>query len=655
MPKLFPSASGCTVSFLLQFPGKDGDSVQMTTLNENFPCDFGRYRLLSRVAIGGMAELFRATITGMEGFEKIVAIKRILPHLTDQEELVRAFIGEAKLAAHLNHPNIVQIYDFGSIEGGYFIAMEYLSGKDLSLILQKGKEKGLPLTLEHALYITSKICEGLDFAHHRKDKEGNPLSVIHRDISPPNILITYEGEVKIVDFGVAKAAGMNTKTRQGVIKGKVCYMSPEQASGSEIDQRSDLFSTGILLYEMATGCRMFTGDPLHTLLRVREADFQPAEQVAPNLPQDLFRILHRSLAKDPALRYQSASDMLFGLEEFLCRSNLRPSARTLSQYVKQLFAEEIVSEDNALCERTGIPPSETRTLVEGEGKEPVKTTLMTACETRRIRESILLRPLLGVVLALAVFFTGFFLLSFTQESMSALYRRVGGAPDSLSPAASFASLTATLSDEPAPASGVHEAAPSKPQPPEIEKALEALRDRRYETAAALFQSLWKQKPEWKTQIRVPFAESLEQWAISIKEEEPKKATEILERAMAIDSTRACTRFELACLYTASGRPKKAAQIYEPVALKEPPIPEALFNLAYFHAMARNYDRAESLYTRLISLAPPYLDEVLFNLALVQEKQGKQASCLKNLQKAVALNPSNETARSYLQSKRGGHS
>jgi serine/threonine protein kinase len=652
---LFPFHSACAVSFLLYPGGDDENLVHMTTMNEHFPCDFGRYRLCSRIAVGGMAELFKATITGMEGFEKIVAIKRILPHLTDQEELLRAFIGEAKLAAILSHPNIVQIYDFGCIEGGYFIAMEHLSGRDLSLIFLKGKEKGLPITLEHALYITSKICEGLDFAHNRKDNQGNPLSIIHRDISPPNVLITYEGEVKIVDFGVAKAAGMNTKTREGVIKGKVCYMSPEQASGCQIDHRSDLFSTGILLYEMVTGQRMFTGDPLHTLLRVREADFQPAENVAPGLPQDIYRILHRSLAKDPRLRYQSAAEMLFDMEDFLCRSSLRPSARTLSQYAKELFAGEIVSEGQALSETSQAPHSETRTLVAGEDKEPLKTVLMTAQETQRITQIPLIRPLLGVLLAFAIFLAGFFALSFTEESMFTLYHRVSATQDSLSPTASFASIPTTQIDEPSSIAVGHGAPASKPKPPELEWALKALKDRRFETAAGLFQNLWRQKPEWAEQIRTTYAESLEQWALSIKRAEPKKATEILEQALAIDPMRVRTRFELASLYTSSGRHEKAVKAYEQIAAKDPPVPEAVFNLAYLHATAKDYARAEALYVRLVDLAPPYLDEVLFNLALVQEKQGKKARCVENLQKAIAFNPSNESAKNYLARMRRGHS
>jgi serine/threonine protein kinase len=190
-------------------------------MTEILPIRFGKYLLLDKIAIGGMAELYRARITGTQGFEKLIVIKKLLPHLTDEAELVKAFIHEAKLAALLQHRNIVNIFDFGSMEGTYFIAMEHLFGKDLRLITERSQGKGPPLSTEHALYITAKTCEGLDYAHHLKDFQGNPLNIIHRDISPQNILVTYDGEVKIVDFGIAKAAGQNTKTREGVIKGKV--------------------------------------------------------------------------------------------------------------------------------------------------------------------------------------------------------------------------------------------------------------------------------------------------------------------------------------------------------------------------------------------------------------------------------------------------
>ena len=312
------------------------------------PISFGKYLLLDRIAVGGMAELYRARITGEQGFEKLIAIKKLLFHLTEEEELVNAFIEEAKLAALLQHQNIGQIYDFGNIEGDYFIAMELLFGKDLRLTLDKSKEKNRPLHLEYALYISSRICAGLDYAHNMKDLEGRPLNIIHRDISPQNIFITYDGEVKILDFGIAKAGSKTTTTAQGVIKGKVAYMSPEQAGGGEIDQRSDIFSTGVILYELVTGKKMFEGDPLQILHQVREVKMVPPKKVADGLPADLEGILKRALVKDPKGRYKTSGDMLSDLEECMRQNDFRPTDRGLSKYMRDLFQEEIAAEEGSL-------------------------------------------------------------------------------------------------------------------------------------------------------------------------------------------------------------------------------------------------------------------------------------------------------------------
>jgi serine/threonine protein kinase len=190
------------------------------------PKKFGKYQLLQKIAVGGMAELYRSKVTRAHGFEKLVAIKKILPHLTDQG------------------------YDFGSIDDEYFIAMEYLFGKDLRKLTHKVKKTAAPLGLENTLYIVSRICAGLDYSHNLKDLQGKPLNIIHRDINPQNIFLTYEGQIKIIDFGIAKAASHNSTTHEGLIKGKLAYMSPEQATGKTIDHRSDIFSTGIILYEL---------------------------------------------------------------------------------------------------------------------------------------------------------------------------------------------------------------------------------------------------------------------------------------------------------------------------------------------------------------------------------------------------------------------
>jgi len=263
------------------------------------PTRFGKYLLLEKLATGGMAQLYRAKIIGVEGFEKFIAIKQILPHLAHEGELITSFIDEAKLAALLNHQNVVQIYDFGSMENSYFITMEFLYGKDLRAVIAKAREKGNPVSLENALYLISKVCAGLDYAHNLKDFQGKSLNIIHRDISPQNVFLTYQGDVKIVDFGIAKAASQSTITQVGMIKGKVAYMSPEQAAGKVIDHRSDIFATGILLYELVAGGRMFKGDDtLQILSKVREAEFTPLGSLKSGLPEKLYDIVAKALAKE---------------------------------------------------------------------------------------------------------------------------------------------------------------------------------------------------------------------------------------------------------------------------------------------------------------------------------------------------------------------
>jgi hypothetical protein len=300
--------------------------------------------LTDRIAVGGMAELYRGKIVGDKGFEKLVALKKILPHLADQTEAIDYFIDEARLAALLQHPNIIQIYDFGRLEDTYFIAMEYLFGKDLKTVIQSGEERGRPLSLEEGLHITAKVCAGLDYAHHMRDLQGQSLQIIHRDISPPNVFITYDGQVKIIDFGIAKAASRITNTRTGVIKGKVAYMSPEQADGRLIDHRSDIFSVGILLYEMATRRHMYDGDAMAILAQAREARFQRADRVVRDLPECVAMVLDQALARDPDSRYATCGDMLADIEDCLFLLGLRPSAQKLAATMRTLFENEIPRE-----------------------------------------------------------------------------------------------------------------------------------------------------------------------------------------------------------------------------------------------------------------------------------------------------------------------
>jgi serine/threonine protein kinase len=299
---------------------------------------FGPYQLLDRVAIGGMAEVFKAKRTGVEGFEKIVALKRILPHLSDNKEFLDMFVDEAKMVAGLAHPSIVQIYDLGRIEKSYYIAMEYVHGHDLRTIMRRAREKGLRMPLDLSLRVVSQVCAALEYAHRKKDERGRPMEIVHRDVSPQNILISFEGEVKLVDFGIAKAATKASNTDRGALRGKLLYMSPEQAWGRAIDRRSDVFSLGIVLYEMVTETKPFigAGTEMTILELVRQCVITPAREINPRVPEALDRVIMKALAREPGERYQDAGQMQRGLERFL-RERPPVTARDLARFLELIF------------------------------------------------------------------------------------------------------------------------------------------------------------------------------------------------------------------------------------------------------------------------------------------------------------------------------
>jgi TonB family protein len=311
------------------------------------PDRFGQYEILERIAAGGMAELYKAKRTGVEGFQKIVAIKKILPHMADDEAFVTMFADEAKLAAQLNHPNIIHIYDLGKIQaGGYFIAMEYVDGRDLRAIETSAREIGAPFPVPLAVYVASKVASALDYAHRRRDAEGNDLNIVHRDVSPQNILISYEGDIKLCDFGIAKAASKASRTQSGALKGKIQYMSPEQAWGKPIDRRSDLFSLGVVLHELLTGQRLFRGDTdINVLEKVRSAEVAPPSKSNPEVPQNLDAVVMKALARDPDERYANASDMLRDLDSVLYSYTPAPGSADVAIYLHRLQAEEAAVAD----------------------------------------------------------------------------------------------------------------------------------------------------------------------------------------------------------------------------------------------------------------------------------------------------------------------
>jgi len=294
-----------------------------------------RYRVIERLAAGGMAEVFLAESAGIEGFKKQVAIKRVLPHLSEKKRFIAMFLDEARLSAHLSHSNVAQVFDIGVGDNAYFIVMEYVDGADLKAVIEWNRKSGRPLPVEAAVYIAAKICEGLTYAHELKGSDGKPLDIVHRDMSPPNVLLTKYGEVKIVDFGLAKATSQLEKSEAGVVKGKFSYLSPEAAQGIEVDQRADIFAVGIILWEMLSGQRLFIGESdYQTVMLVQRAEIPRITGLNRSVTPELERIIDRSLARERDQRYRTARELGRDLWEFLYKFGRSVSAFDVAELVR---------------------------------------------------------------------------------------------------------------------------------------------------------------------------------------------------------------------------------------------------------------------------------------------------------------------------------
>lgn len=356
-----------------------------------------KYVLLDLIGTGGMAEVFRSKLTGDKGFEKLIVIKRLLAHAAGEPEMVEHFTAEARLAALLEHENIATIYDFGEIEGSCYIAMEYLFGKDLHSIMQAEAVLKTSLDPQCALMIASKICEAMAYAHSLKDLQGRPLNIIHRDLTPHNIFITYEGRVKIIDFGIAKTEMHDNRTRIGVIKGKITYMSPEQISGDTIDSRSDIFSIGMLLYEMFSGRRMYSGDTGTVIRKAIKVEYDQLENIRPGLIPELYEILHKALTISPEDRYQRCDEMQRDIDDCLNRMSSRYEPRLLKAFMQDLFEDEIHRE-----KKRGLKAMHAASLLETESNRE-KTVILKPEFEKKSSTTLKTKTLLPVTVFLLIF------------------------------------------------------------------------------------------------------------------------------------------------------------------------------------------------------------------------------------------------------------
>jgi TonB family protein len=334
-------------------------------LPEEEPTDgikFGQYVLLEKIATGGMAEVWKARMRGVEGFQKIVAIKKILPHLSDNQEFIGMFVDEAKLAAQLNHNNIIHIYDLGKIQNSYYIAMEFVDGFDLKTILKRAQDRGQPLAIELALFITSKIAAALDYAHRKRDFENRDIGLVHRDVSPQNVLISHEGDIKLCDFGIAKAASKASHTQAGALKGKLQYMSPEQAWGRTIDRRSDIFALAIVLFEMLTARKLFQGEnEMSVLEQVREAKVIAPSQLNDEVTPEIDAIVLKALQRNPSNRYQTAAEMARDLDAVLYNWKPTPTSADLAIFMHHVQVAQPIAPPVPVTERAPVPAAEPKT------------------------------------------------------------------------------------------------------------------------------------------------------------------------------------------------------------------------------------------------------------------------------------------------------
>jgi serine/threonine protein kinase len=310
---------------------------------------FGEYCLGKRIATGGNSELWRARRVGLSGFERLLAIKTILPHYAQHPEFLTMFINEAKLASRLHHSNIVQILDLGRVDETYFIAMEYVFGRSLAQLMGASRDRNVYPSIENVVTLISRVATALDYAHRLTDNQGQPVGLVHRDVSPHNILLSFEGEVKLVDFGIAKAASLSADTRAGVLKGKIAYMSPEQAAGQPVDRRSDVYSLGIVFHEMLCRQKLFTGDSEMTVLhKVTQPHIQPPSVLCNFVPAALDSIVMKTLAPAVGDRYQTAGDLADALEAYLHAQGTVSSTFDLRHLMRTAFVDQIAAEQHEI-------------------------------------------------------------------------------------------------------------------------------------------------------------------------------------------------------------------------------------------------------------------------------------------------------------------
>ncbi|NCC23705.1 MAG: tetratricopeptide repeat protein [Deltaproteobacteria bacterium] len=631
---------------------------------------FKDYYLTRRIGVGGMAEIFRGRKIGEGGFEKPVVVKRLLTHLASDESFRAMFLDEARLASQLSHPNIVHVYDLGKyIQGGsenYFIAMEYVFGKNLAEIRNQAAARNLFPSIEHIARIVSGAALALHHAHFRMDDCGKPLNIVHRDVSPQNILLSYEGEVKLADFGIAKALTKSQHTQAGVLKGKLAYMSPEQARGESIDYRADIYALGIVLWELLTAKRLFVGDnEAATLRNVLEPTVCPPTEIAPHVPPELDAMCLRCLAVKPEDRYPNAMALAKDLEKFLHDSGLTSGSHALRDYLRGLFAKEI-EEENAQIQEEALA---VRRMVGAENKgveektlaaEPVSDGTGSRSENRstnsvkpkRSRRPIWVMLAIGGLAILGI--GGLLLLSGNDPQVNL--------KDTPQPPSTSVETTEAHEDPSAalpvePASEI----PETQEETDIEKPssedLEASRLARtrsqieglvqagqVEDALAILDQAEDRRPWSVPELGPARSAALKALAAGLQDGDPERAVAILREIAAHERDNAQTYLTLGRMLTRLGRIPEAIESYDLALLQDERLHEAHYNNGVLWLRLGRMDLAERALLRTLALNPPYSADIYVNLAACKAQGGAKDEAVAYLRKALEIDPGHEIAR-----------
>lgn len=579
--------------------------------------EYGEYYLTTRIALGGMAELFRARRrVGVEGFEKILAVKRILPHLSNDGDFISMFIDEAKIAAQLTHENIVQIFDFGKFEESYYLAMEYVWGKSLKAVQAKIEGQSFPVNL--ALYTIGRASMGLDYAHRKKGTDNETLNIIHRDISPQNILVSYEGEVKLVDFGIAKAAFQSSETKSGVFKGKIPYMSPEQVLGMPIDRRSDLFSLGIVMYELLTGQRLFQGTSEFEIIeKVKACKIDPPSQRVPSIPDGVDTILSKTLEREPDKRYQTGEELHDDIIGYLDDQQAYLGPSDLRSYMQESFEQEIREEEDEIQK---------------------ESTLVRYHEKHRIREEIQTSPGLGSSTkeALGKFFPGMKKNLIRAGGVGILSLAVYGMIN-LSPIPlGFQGRETKSTGDPSASMEVRER--NSLLEAKIKEASLLLTQEDLEGAIAMFDEVRSEDPRFVKQYEPAFAKAFLSRGKENIDRSPDSALEDFRRACEMAPENFEAHFEMGRLLTGMKKHREAILSYQKAIERNPHSPDAHFNLGYLYFRKKAYVLAAEEFEIVIELKPRYMKDTYFNLGLSYLKVGEKKKALRAFRKILKLDP-----------------